>query len=396
MTRSVTSTNSSYRLSSIDFVRGLVIVIMALDHIRDLLHTTSLSQDPADLNTTTPALFFTRWITHFCAPTFVFLAGTSAYLMSKAQNDPSRTRNFLLSRGLWLILLELTVICFGIFSDIQFRTFLLQVIFAIGSGFVILSCLLRLPGKVIGAIGLFIVLLHDALPNPDLSGHKTAEIIWSLFFKRGFFTFGARGLIIGYPIVPWLGIMLLGFGFGRAFELDAARRKRLLLLSGSIALFLFVLLRFFNGYGDSKPWSPQSTPVFSALSFLNVTKYPPSLLYTCMTLSVMFFILALAEGRDNRVIRFFITYGRVPMFFYLLHWYFVHASMYVMLLLQGVTWQQMPLGMMQFGRPEQGVGLELPYVYLYWAGLIVFMYPLCRWYGRYKAANRHNKWLSYL
>jgi len=156
------------------------------------------------------------------------------------------------------------------------------------------------------------------------------------------------------------------------------------------------VLRAFNLYGDPGLWSLQASPVFSVLSFINVTKYPPSLLYTAITLSVMFFILFLAEGKDNRLTRFFIIYGRVPMFFYLLHWYIVHICMFIMILMQGVSWQQMPFGLMKFGRPAEGVGIALPFVYLFWIFLILYMYPLCRWYGKYKAANRQKWWLAYL
>ena len=384
---------SPNRLTSIDFTRGLVIVIMALDHIRDLLHNGT--GDPTDLNTTTPALFMTRWITHFCAPIFVFLAGTSAYLMCKKQNDPSKTGRFLVSRGLWLIFLEISVIGFGFWADIQFRTILFQVIFAIGAGFIILSGLIRLPGKIIGLLGLAIILLHDALPAKPFTS-PAGEFIWSLLFQRGFFKFGTdRALIIGYAVIPWLGIMLAGYGYGKVFELPSEKRRKLLLMSGIGALTLFVMLRLLNLYGDPKPWVTQPSQVFSFFSFLNVSKYPPSLMYTAMTLCVMFFLLRLADARDNALIRTFVTYGQVPMFFYILHWYIVHASMFVIILLQGVTWDQMVFGVMHFGKPE-GSGVALPFVYLYWLCLVIGLYPLCRWYGRYKAAHRQNKWLSYL
>lgn len=390
-------TSRPARLNSIDFARGLVIVIMALDHIRDLLHDNALKGDPLDLSTTTPGLFMTRFITHFCAPIFVFLAGVSAYLMSKQQNSLSQTRRFLFTRGLWLIFLEIVVVGFGIWCDLKFRTILFQVIFAIGMGFIILSALIKLKSQTLGIIGLLIICLHDALPHLSFPDNKVAEFIWTILFQRGFFNLTPdRGLIIGYAIVPWLGIMLFGFGFGKVFEMEAERRRKILLWSGGIAIALFVLLRAFNLYGDAKHWSMQSSNTFSFLSFINVSKYPPSLLYTAITLSVMFFILALIENVNNPVTRFFITYGRVPMFFYLIHWYVVHASMFVMILIQGVTWDQMPFGLMQFGRPEEGVGLTLPFVYAYWLSMIACMYPLCKWYGNYKAANKDKKWLAYL
>ena len=384
------------RLNSIDFTRGLVIVIMALDHIRDLLHITSFSQDPVDLSTTTPALFMTRWVTHFCAPIFVFLAGVSAYLMGKSHNDLSKTRRFLLTRGLWLVFLEITVVGFGIWADIHFRTILLQVIFAIGMGFMILSALVKLPAKILGGAGLAIILLHDALPALSFPNNKTAEFLWSIFLQRGFFKLDdTHGLVIGYSIIPWLGIMLFGYGFGKVFEQTAEKRRRTLLIGGSIALLVFILFRALNLYGDPHPWSLQQSPVFSFLSFISVSKYPPSLLYAAVTLGIMFLVLFATEGINSGFTRFFITYGRVPMFFYLMHWYIVHISMFAIIIAQGASWQQMPFGLMNFGRPD-GMGVTLPFVYLYWISMVLFMYPLCRWYGRYKAANRHKKWLAYL
>lgn len=391
----------SQRLTSIDFVRGLVIVIMALDHIRDLLHTTALSQNPLDLTTTSPTLFFTRWITHLCAPTFVFLAGTSAFLLMKNQNNLRATQRFIFTRGLWLIFLEITVVGFGIWWDVQFRTFLFQVIFAIGAGFVAMSLLLKVPSRIVGFLGLVIILSHNALSAPafthEAPGGGNSNLTWGLLFGGGYFNLGTyRALVVGYPVIPWLGIMLLGFGFGEVFELLPQKRRRVLFLSGVASLMLFLILRATNSYGDPKAWAPQHNFVFSLLSFIDVNKYPPSLLYTAVTLSLMFFVLLVAEGKNNMAMSFFVTFGRVPMFFYLIHWYVIHTSMFVMLFLQGVSASQITFGIMNFGRPAEGVGLKLPYIYLYWIGLIAVLYPVCRWFSRYKATNRHKRWLAYI
>lgn len=394
----------NYRLHSIDLVRGLVVVIMALDHTRDLLHTDSLAHSPTNLSETSPILFFTRWITHLCAPIFVFLSGTSAYLMmnnAKAPTQLGSMRRFLITRGLWLIFLECTVVGFGIWWDVQFRSFLFQVIFAIGAGFILLSLFIKLNPAIVAAMGASIIMLHTALPEEPfgevLPGDTpgAAQLAWGLLFKGGFFKLGgARALIVGYPAVPWLGIMLLGFGFGKIFGLEARQRKTVLLLAGTVALLSFLVLRYFNVYGDPSPWQTQSSAVFSFLSFLNVSKYPPSLLYTCVTLSVMFFALYFAEGMPGRLTSFFVTYGRVPMFFYLCHWYIIHLAMFVMLYLQGA--EHFEFGIMKFGRPEEGVGIQLRFVYAAWLALIALMYPLCRLYGRYKANHREKKWLAYL
>lgn len=388
--------SQSSRINSIDFMRGLVIVIMAIDHIRDLLHTTSLTNDPLDLSTTTPGLFMTRWITHFCAPVFVFLGGASAYLTLINQNDLSKTQKFLRSRGILLMVLEVTVIGFGIWFDIYFRTFLFQVIFAIGAGFFILSFLLKIPAKTLGIIGISIAVLHNLTSFVTVDKETAFGFTWSLLLDRGFFKLGGdRGLMIGYAIIPWLGILLCGFGFGKVFTFSDSRRSKTLLITALITFATFILLRSFNLYGDAKLWTFQSSSIKTVFSFIDLTKYPPSLLYACMTLSVMFFILYLADKKDNWFIRIFLVYGRVPMFFYILHWYIIHISMFVMIRIQGVEWKEMPFGIMQFGRPAAGVGLDLPYIYVYWISLVVFMYPLCNWYGKYKAANKQIKWLKY-
>jgi uncharacterized membrane protein len=384
------------RLDSIDFMRGLVIVIMAIDHTRDLLHIGSMSYDPLDLNTTTPVLFLTRWITHICAPVFVFLAGVSAFLALSSQNDISKTRKFLRSRGLWLVFLEFTVIGFGIWFDIYFRTFLLQVIFTIGMGLFILSFLLKIPARIIGLIGLSIIVLHN-LTSYIKFDNEALKFVWALFFERGFFKIGAdRAVLIAYPVVPWLGILLFGFGFGTVFRLPEMDRGKIFLKIGVIALLLFVTLRSLNLYGDPSDWSVQPTFLNSFFSFIKLTKYPPSLLYTAITLCIMFFLLYWADKKNNRLIQVFVTYGRVPLFFYILHWYIIHLSMFIIISIQGVKWEEMPFGVMNFGRPETGAGLELPFVYLYWISLVICMYPLCLWYGKYKALNKQRRWLKYI
>lgn len=393
----MTELRKNSRINSIDFMRGLVIVIMAIDHIRDFLHTTSLTNDPLDLSTTGPALFMTRWITHLCAPVFVFLAGTSAYLTLLSQDNRLRTARFLRSRGLLLIFLELTVIGFGIWFDVYFRTFLLQVIFAIGAGFFILSFLLRVPARTVGIIGICIIVLHNLSPHVQIDKQTPLGFIWTLLLDRGFYQLGAnRGLVVAYPVLPWLGILLTGYGFGKVFTLDGAARSRKLLTTGILALLTFIVLRSFNLYGDKSNWSVKDSVLHTFFSFIDVTKYPPSLLYVCITLSVMFFLLYLADKYENRLTELFAVYGRVPMFFYILHWYIIHISMFVMIRLQGVSWSDVTFGLMQFGRPEEGVGLRLPYIYLYWICLVAGMYPLCRWYGNYKARNRHIAWLKYI
>ena len=388
------------RITSIDVARGLVMVIMALDHVRDLLHAPALMQNPTDLATTTPAIFMTRWVTHLCAPTFVFLSGTSAYLSLRKQVTSGQTgelgRWFLLKRGVVLILLELTIINFAFWFDIHFQTIILQVIYAIGGGLVLLSFISRLPVKWVGIIGLVIVFGHNVLQGVPAFGNPAAQFSWALLFRPNVFTVSpAFTLLVAYPLIPWLGIMLTGFACGRLMERSSGARKLLLLRIGLVALSLFVLLRFVNNYGDPAPWMPQKNGLFTFLSFINLTKYPPSLLYDLLMLGLMLVFLAGIEGVTNAVTHWLMVYGKVPMFYYILHWYLVHLSMLVMSLLQGYSWADIPSGPLNFGRPA-GAGISLPGVYAVWFALVLLLYPACKWYGRYKEQHPEISWLRYV
>lgn len=382
------------RINSIDFTRGLVMVIMAIDHCRDLLH---IGINPTDLTITTPALFFTRWITHLCAPTFVFLSGTSAYLSYKNQDmGLKESRKFLLSRGLWLIFLEFTIIGFALWFDFKFRMFFFQVIAAIGFGLVILAFLMKLAPKTILIIGLVIVFCHNLLSllpfNQAPYSYFAPLFSFSLFPLSSTTTFA-----IGYPPIPWLGIMLAGYGFGGVvFEKSQSQRKSLLLKLGLGSLALFAVLRFINIYGDPVPWAPQKDALYTFMSFMNLTKYPPSLLYTLATLGISFLILSISDGAKNKFIDIMTVYGKVPLFYYILHWYLIHTIMFIMLYMQGFKYNDFVFGPFQFGRPQQPSGLELGGVYLVWLAVVISLYPLCKWYSKYKAAHRDNKWLRYL
>lgn len=383
------------RVTTIDITRGLVMVIMALDHVRDLLHTPALTQNPTDLATTTPAIFLTRWITHLCAPTFVFLSGTSAYLSLRKRNDVV-ARRFLLKRGVVLILLELTVVNFAFWFDIHFQSLMLQVIYAIGGGLIFLSLLAKLPVRWIGIIGLAIMVGHNLLQGIPAFTVPAARFAWALFFRADFFSISPSfALLIGYPLIPWLGIMLVGYACGQLMERPLNQRKLALLRIGLGSLALFVLLRFLNGYGDPAPWSAQKDGLFTFLSFINVSKYPPSLLYDLLLLGLMFLILSATDGVSNAFTRWLTVYGKVPMFYYILHWYLVHLSMIAMSLLQGYSLADIPTGPINFGRPA-GAGISLELVYLVWIGLVIALYPLCNWYGRYKAAHAERGWLRYI
>lgn len=384
------------RIYSIDVMRGIVMIIMALDHVRDMMHVTSITQSPTDLATTTPALFFTRWVTHLCAPVFVFLSGTSAYISFKNKNNTGESRRFLLTRGIWLIILEFTLVNFGLWFDIHFSTFLFDVIATIGCGFIILGLLLNLSPKTIGIIGLCIIFLHNLAPLIPFAETSEFKKILMPLFGPGAFPLGAgRTFVMGYPPIPWLGVMLAGFSAGRFFELPEEKRKRLFLKIGTGAIVLFLLIRTINIYGDLIPWSEQKSGLYTFLSFINLSKYPPSLDFCLLFLGIMFLILSIIEGVQNRFTAIADVYGRVPLFYFLIHWYIIHPLVFLMVFLQGFKSSDMVFGF-NFGRPKEGSGVDLWAIYLIWIGVVAVLYPLCKWYGRYKATHREKKWLRYL
>ncbi|MEP6684925.1 MAG: heparan-alpha-glucosaminide N-acetyltransferase domain-containing protein [Parafilimonas sp.] len=384
------------RIYSIDFTRGVVMIIMALDHVRDMIHVNSISQSPTNLETTTPVLFFTRWITYLCAPTFVFLAGTSAYISFKKNDDFSLSRNFLLKRGLYLILLEFIVVNFGLYFDFGFHVLLFEVIATIGFGFIVLSLLLKLSAKTICLIGLVIIFCHNMAPLIPFAETSAFKKILMPFFAPDAFSFSNKVFIMAYPPIPWLGIMLVGFGSGKLFELQQLKRKSLFLKIGLSALLLFVIIRFVNVYGDSVPWSLQKQKIFTFLSFMNITKYPPSLVFCLITLGIMFLIFALAEGAKGKFINVVSVYGRVPLFYFLVHFFFIHFILLAILFLQGFHWHQLDFLSGTFGRPK-GVesGLPLWAVYLIWIAVVLILYKPCVWFGKYKSTHK-QWWLKYI
>jgi uncharacterized membrane protein len=385
------------RIYSIDFTRGLVMIIMVLDHVRDLMHTGSVTHSPTDLSTTTPILFFTRWITYLCAPIFVFLAGTSAYLSFKRKSNVTESRKFLLKRGGWLILLEFTVVNFGLFFDPGFHTLIFEVIAAIGFGFVMLSLMLRLSLKTICITGMVIIFCHALVSLIPLPTGSTANMILSLFFNPGASMLtSAHAFVMAYPPIPWLGIMLIGFATGKLFELNVSERKKIFIRIGFAALGLFVILRFINVYGDPSPWSHQKNAVFSFLSFMNITKYPPSLLFCLITLGMMFLILAAAENAKGRVQAIPIVYGKTPLFYFIVHFYLVHFLLVILLLLQGFHWADLDFASGNFGRPKGAAsGIPLWVVYLVWIAVVAVLYKPCVWFGRYKSEHKYW-WLKYI
>lgn len=370
-------------------------IIMALDHTRDLIHVTSVTDSPTNLQTTTVALFLTRWITHFCAPTFVCLSGVSAFLMFKRTNDISGARYFLLTRGLWLIVLEFTLVNFGVWFNPHFNVFLFDVIAAIGFGFIILSLLLKISTKTILIIGVAIIFLHNLSSYIPPGGTSLLNKIAAMLILPGAIPFGKGLFIMGYPPIPWLGIMLVGFAAGRLFELPTSTRKSLFLKIGMASLAIFILLRSINVYGDSFHWAKQKNSLFTVLSFINLTKYPPSLIFCLLTLGVMFLLLSWAEGSRNKFTEITSVYGKVPLFYFLIHWYILHPLMFLILFFQGYKYSDLVFGV-NLGRPKGISGVNLWYIYLIWVCVVIALYPICKMYGKYKESNRDKKWLRYL
>lgn len=384
------------RILSIDIVRGLVMVIMALDHVRDFLHFSALTHNPTNLATTTPAIFFSRWITHLCAPTFVFLSGVSVYLAIK-RSDISNRRNFLLKRGLFLILLEFTIINFALWFDVEFRILILQVIAAIGAGFIVLSFLLKVSPRVLGIIGLVIIFTHNLLQLAPASGSSFVNVLRNVLFTPGIQQVSPDFMfLISYPLVPWIAIMLLGYSFGRLFEKPAEARSKALAWIGVGGLLLFIALRMVNTYGDPSPWSEQKNTLFTMLSFVNVTKYPPSLLFILLFIGMALVLLWFSEKLPRKLQEVLAVYGRVPLFYYLLHLWLIRLALFVMVFVQGFEWKDLSFAPFQLGRPTAPSGIGLAGVLVVWLMIVAILYPVCKWYGNYKMNHSEKKWLKYL
>jgi uncharacterized membrane protein len=387
------------RIESIDFLRGIVMILMALDHVRMYFALGTWYAEPTNLATTTPALFFTRWITHFCAPVFVFLAGTSAFLYGMKKKDTRETAWFLFTRGVWLIFVELVIVNFAWTFDITYSFRILQVIWAIGISMVALSALVFLPKGWIFAIGMILIFGHNLLDPIIMEGSSVQDMLWYTLHQPSSVFIGDTLINFVYPVLPWIGLMALGYVFGTLYkpEFPVEQRRRWVLNLGIAATLLFALLRAFNGYGEPRDWDVHTSPVFSLLSFLNTTKYPPSLHFLLMTMGPALIFLSLIEPLQNRLPKPVIVFGRVPFFFYIVHLYVIHVL--AMLLL--IHWERdaseyiFSAENLMSGSLSD-FGLSLAIVYVIWIVVTALLYPLCRWYQRYREKNPSKWWLSYL
>ena len=385
------------RIESVDMLRGLLMILMALDHTRE--YFSRYLVNPVNPLQSWPALFATRWVTHLCAPGFVALAGASVYLQRQRGKSIRQLTDHLLMRGCWLMLLEFTVISFGwSFTRAPF----LQIIWAIGASMVTLAFLIRLPTAAIGAIGATIVLFHNLLDPISASRFGAFANAWKLIHQPGFLFYHDKAFALAtYPALPWFGIMCLGYAFGALVAAPAAGRSRITLRLAAYLFTAFALLRFLRGYGDPFPFVHLATPQQTAMSFFDVQKYPPSLQFVLATFSVLlllFFLFDTIATRKllPRVRTFLQTYGRVPFFFYVLHIYLIHTT--------ALVWTAINHGDWRYWTTDNFIwknlklihwGYALPTVYAIWLAVVLALYFPCVWFSRLKA-RRHDWWLSYL
>jgi uncharacterized membrane protein len=375
------------RVPAIDRLRGLVMVLMALDHAR--AYFTDANFDALDLSKTHSALYWTRWVTHLCAPTFILLAGVSARLLAARMSRGALSR-FLLTRGLWLIVLEVTLVQFAWSFNWRYeRGVTLQVIWAIGASMLVLAAVVQLPMKAIAVFGLVMIAGHHVFDGFTGESWGPFAPVWQLLHVQTRVPFG----MVVYPLLPWAGVMALGYALGGIYAWPAARRRNLLCVSAALSLVGFVVLRFANGYGDPHPWQPQASAWFTVLSFLNVAKYPPSLAYVLIMVGLACLLLALFEQGRARGLGVLAVYGRVPLFFYLMHLVVLHALAGLVGLLQGHGDVVLTHAFTQF---PPSWGFSLPVVYLAWLLAVLVLYPVCTGFGRFKRQHAASFWASYI
>jgi len=383
----------SPRLDSIDLLRGIAMVVMALDHTRDFFHYARF--DPLDLAQTTPILFITRWITHHCAPAFVFLAGTGAFLSLSRGKTKSDLARFLLTRGIWLVFLELTVVRLGWLFNLDYTFAFGQVIWAIGWSMVALAGLIFLPRGVLAAVALGMIACHNLFDGVDAASLGTFGWLWQIMHVQSAIEY-APGWVywVAYPLVPWIGVIAAGYLFGSIIQTEEKQRRTTLYRLGFGMIGTFLVLRAVNVYGDPHPWAAQESTVKTVLSFVDTHKYPPSLLYLMMTLGPAIAVLPLLEGWKGKFADFLTTFGRVPLFYYVLHLFVIHA---LAVAAAGITVGDASFLFSNL-LPEQWpaeYGFNLGVVYLVWVTVILLLYLPCRWFARVKR-ERRAAWLSYL
>jgi uncharacterized membrane protein len=391
-------TSAATRIQSVDLVRGAVMIIMALDHIREFFNAQAFVFNPEDLSRTSAVFFFTRWITHFCAPVFVFFAGVSVYLASAKRPDRAAVSSHLIARGLWLIFLEFTVLELAWTFNFRYEAVFIQVIWAIGWAMILLAALIWLPRRLVAVLALAVIALHNTLDRIMPGRFGSYGWIWNLLHVPGAAPVGHTTVYMLYPLIPWIAVLAAGWCFGPVLRIeDGKRRRRILVRLGAGLTAGFIALRFANLYGDPRPWTAHSSTIITLMDFLRVNKYPPSLDFLLMTLGPAILILGLIDGirvSENNPLRVF---GRVPMFYYIAHIYTLHAV--------AVLFAQLRYGRSAFyfhfpglNRPPDwpnGYGYSLAETYLVWLGIVTLLYFPCRWWMHVKQ-RKWSWWLSYL
>lgn len=398
------TTLTAKRIESIDVLRGIVMVIMTLDHARDFFHISANVDSPLNLATTTPVLYFTRWITHFCAPIFVLLSGTSIYLQSLRKSRKELV-DFLMKRGIWLIIAECVIVTFAMTFNPFFNVIQLQVIWTIGISMVILSLLIRFRAsfKLLLTLGLIIILGHNLLDFVEAAPNFKTNFWWDLI-HHGRFTFyqitDNYSILIAYPFLPWTGLMLVGYCLGKLFTIEytSEQRKKIMIGLGSGLLILFVTLRFINVYGDPVQWTAQRNNFYTFLSFININKYPPSLFFISVTIGVALIALAYLENIKNTFTDKMIIFGKTAFFYYILHFTIIHFLSAIAFLARGHSFTDAGnVGkFFPFWFLASGEGYNLWVVYGVWIFVVVSLFPVCKWYDQYKTNHKEKWWLSYL
>jgi uncharacterized membrane protein len=389
------------RLQSVDALRGTVMIIMALDHVRDFVSSAAMSFSPTDLSRTTPSLFFTRWITHFCAPVFAFTAGIGAFLWMRRDRTKGQLSRFLVSRGVWLIVLELTVLRWILFLQFGWtnQLIILSVIWMLGLSMVVLAALIHLPTRLLAGLSILVIAGHNYFDSLQPASFGREAWLWDILHVQSVFPLHGANLLVAYPLLPWVAVMAAGYCFGPVLRWDRERRQRFLMWLGVALTVAFLVVRAGNRYGDPAPWSAQHSALFTLLSFLNCTKYPPSLQFLLMTLGPALIVMALLERVRFSDTNPLIVFGRVPFFYFALHLAVAH----VFAILLGVM-RYGPKGFLLLPAPSMGspanlfppnYGYDLWAVYAVWIAVVVMLYPACRWYAGLKQ-RRRDWWLSYL
>ncbi len=390
------------RIQSVDALRGAIMMLMAIDHIRDFVAQSAMHFLPTDLTRTTPAIFFTRWITHFCAPVFIFTAGIGAFLwMSFGRHSKTELSRFLVTRGLWLIFLEVTILRIVLLSQVSYRgnIVILLILWAIGCSMIALAVLCHLPMRVLVAVSVAIIALHNLLDPIPAQRFGSAAPLWEILHQQGPFRLFGLTFVIAYPILPWIGVIAAGYSVGLVFKWEASRRQQFLLRTGLTVTAVFLILRAINVYGDPARWSRQASALFTVMSFLNATKYPPSLLFLCMTLGPALCALAgldkLRFAEENPLI----VFGRVPFFYYVAHLLLAHMFAIVMSFIRYGRAPFLFLAPPSMGTSNKlfplSYGYPLWVVYAVWIAILILLYPACLWFSRLKK-RRRDWWLSYL